>query len=50
MGIQVKRDERNNSNKIGSVLENYHFMLKEYYEIVGESHPLSVFFPTHADC
>ena len=23
--------------------------LKEYYEIVGESRPLSVFFPTHAD-
>ena len=23
--------------------------LKEYYEIVGESHPLSVFFPTHVD-
>ena len=25
--------------------------LKEHYEIVGESHPLSGFFsPTHADC
>ena len=24
-------------------------MLKEYYEIVGESRPLSAFFPTHAD-
>ena len=23
--------------------------LKEYYEIVGESRPLSAFFPTHAD-
>ena len=25
------------------------FYLKEYYEIVGESHPLSAFFPKHAD-
>ena len=25
------------------------FILKEYYEIVGESRPLSGFFPTHAD-
>ena len=24
-------------------------ILKEYYEIVGESRPLSAFFPTHAD-
>ena len=24
-------------------------MLKEYYEIVDEARPLSVFFPTHAD-
>ena len=24
-------------------------MLKEYYEIVGESRPLSAFFPKHAD-
>ena len=24
-------------------------MLKEYYEIVGESRPLSAFFPTQAD-
>ena len=24
-------------------------VLKEYYEIVGESRPLSAFFPTHAD-
>ena len=23
--------------------------LKEYYEIVGESRPLSAFFPSHAD-
>ena len=23
--------------------------LKEYYEIVGESRPLSMFFPKHAD-
>ena len=23
--------------------------LKEYYEIVGESRPLSAYFPTHAD-
>ena len=23
--------------------------LKEYYEIVGESHPLSAFFAKHAD-
>ena len=25
-------------------------VLKEYYEIVGESRPLSGFFPTHAGC
>ena len=24
-------------------------VLKEYYEIVGESRPLSAFFPTHVD-
>ena len=24
-------------------------ILKEYYEIVGEGHPLSGFFPAHAD-
>ena len=24
-------------------------ILKEYYEIVGESRPLSEFFPAHAD-
>ena len=24
-------------------------LLKEYYEIVGESRPLSAFFPKHAD-
>ena len=24
-------------------------VLKEYYEIVDEAHPLSEFFPTHAD-
>ena len=33
------------ANCITFVLYN----LKEYYEIVGESRPLSVFFPTHAD-
>ena len=27
----------------------YCHALKEYYEIVGESHPLSAFSPTHAD-
>ena len=26
-----------------------HLLLKEYYEIVGESLPLSAFFTTHAD-
>ena len=25
------------------------YLLKEYYEIVGESRPLSAFFPKHAD-
>ena len=25
------------------------FKIKEYYEIVGESRPLSAFFPKHAD-
>ena len=25
------------------------WFLKEYYEIVDEAHPLSGFFPTHAD-
>ena len=25
------------------------YVLKEYYEIVGESRPLSGFFPTHTD-
>ena len=28
---------------------SYLEFLKEYYEIVGESRPLSVFFPKHAD-
>ena len=27
----------------------FYLYLKEYYEIVGESRPLSAFFPTHAD-
>ena len=30
----------------GGIISN---TLKEYYEIVGESRPLSAFFPTHAD-
>ena len=29
--------------------DGYQGALKEYYEIVGESRPLSAFFPTHAD-
>ena len=29
--------------------EQLPFCLKEYYEIVGESRPLSAFFPKHAD-
>ena len=34
----------------GSVQIRFNMVkLKEYYEIVGESRPLSAFFPTHAD-
>ena len=32
------------------LMTDFHSLnLKEYYEIVGESRPLSGFFPTHAD-
>ena len=34
---------------ISSVVVPMRTYLKEYYEIVGESRPLSAFFPTHAD-
>ena len=32
-----------------SMTQVFSFQLKEYYEIVGESRPLSEIFPTHAD-
>ena len=38
---------------VNAALLNFHSVLylnlKEYYEIVDESRPLSAFFPTHAD-
>ena len=33
----------------GILCDFFNLTLKEYYEIVGESHPLSAFFPKHAD-
>ena len=31
----------------GHLISTFNYCLKEYYEIVGESRPLSGFFPTH---
>ena len=31
------------------IIVTFYILKKEYYEIVNEAHPLSGFFPTHAD-
>ena len=40
----LKRQRKEEYQSTGTLLT-----LKEYYEIVGESRPLSAFFPKHAD-
>ena len=47
-GQPLDIDPAPNVSTQGIHLENL-VALKEYYEIVGESRPLSAFFPTHAD-
>ena len=36
-------------HRILDLLQSLYKSLKEYYEIVDESRPLSAFFPTHVD-
>ena len=43
---QIPTINRVSQKEVPPTLNKY---LKEYYEIVGESRPLSAFFPTHTD-
>ena len=57
VGSNVSLQNRNDIKTQIKGFEVFNYMLwldgittlKEYYEIVGESRPLSAFFPTHAD-